>query len=156
MAAQLPRPALRRAAAIGALGLGLLGTLAGCAAADTGTDSGSGGQSGDDGVDESADTSAAYADGSYEADGSYQSPGGTESITVNLTLSDDIVTAVEVVQQASAGNAAQFQGQFAAGIADVVVGQDIDSLNVTRVAGSSLTSGGFADALETIKSEALA
>lgn len=146
------RPALRRTAAFGLLGLGIAGALAGCAAA---SDGGVGNGASDE-VDETADTSAEYADGTYEADGEYQSPGGTESITVTLTLSDDTVTDVEVVQHASAGNAAQFQGQFAAGISDVVVGQDIDTLNVSRVAGSSLTSGGFADALETIKSDALA
>ena len=41
-----------------------------------------------------------------------------------------------------------------AGIADEVVGVAIDELNVTRVAGSSLTSGGFNAALEDIKDQA--
>jgi hypothetical protein len=36
----------------------------------------------------------------------------------------------------------------------VVVGQDIDQISVSRVAGSSLTSGGFNQAIDTIKSEA--
>ena len=37
---------------------------------------------------------------------------------------------------------------------DVVVGQDIDEISVSRVAGSSLTSGGFNRAIEEIKAEA--
>ena len=50
----------------------------------------------------------------------------------------------------------QYQGQFIGGISDAVVGQDIDDLAVSRVAGSSLTSGGFNQAIEAIKSEAAA
>ncbi|WP_447589312.1 hypothetical protein [Microbacterium lacticum] len=42
------------------------------------------------------------------------------------------------------------------GIAGEVVGKDIDDVSVSRVAGSSLTSGGFNDALETIKADARA
>lgn len=128
-----------RLVAVGAVGLGLAGALAGCAPAGSGV----------------VDTSAEYADGSYEATGSYVAPSGTETIDVELTLEGDIVTAVEVTPHGSPGNAAQFQAQFAGGIAAEVVGKDIDTLNVSRVAGSSLTSGGFADALAQIKSEAL-
>ena len=50
----------------------------------------------------------------------------------------------------------EYQGRFIGGIADVVVGQDIDDIQVSRVAGSSLTSGGFNEAIEAIKSEAAA
>jgi hypothetical protein len=45
---------------------------------------------------------------------------------------------------------------FIGGIADEVVGKDIDEISVSRVAGSSLTSGGFNDAIEQIKAEAAA
>lgn len=48
-----------------------------------------------------------------------------------------------------------FQQQFADGISAEIVGRDIDTLSVSRVGGSSLTSGGFHDALEQIKAEAL-
>ncbi len=138
-----------RAAALSLAGLGLVGALAGCAgnadATNSGTsDSGSSGSSGD----------ASYADGTYTADGNYQNPGGAASVTVTITLEDDVVTAVEVAPHATSGNSKQFQTQFASGIADQVVGKDIDSLNVSRVAGSSLTSGGFNDALEKIKADA--
>lgn len=131
------------------VGLGLTATLAGCSAtADDGTDPGT------TAVVE-ADTSAKYTDGTYTADGSYVAPSGQESITVEITLVDDVVTEVVVTPHATTGNQAQFQGQFAAGIAGVIEGQDIDTLAVSRVGGSSLTSGGFNAALETIKAEAL-
>ena len=144
-----------RLLALGFAGLGLSAALAGCAATppagggDPGTDTGAGG-GGD------ADTSAAYTDGTYEALGEYVSPAGPSQVTVELTLEGDVVTAVTVTPEATNPNSLQFQTQFADGIADVVMGQDIDTLDVSRVGGSSLTSGGFNDALEQIKAEAAA
>jgi uncharacterized protein with FMN-binding domain len=139
-----PRPAASRVAAparlaaVGTAGLGLL-ALAGCAS----------------GAADAMDTSASYADGDYSAEGSYISPAGEQSVKVELTLADDIVTAVTVTPEADDPQAQGFQQKFAGGIADAIVGKDIDSLNVSRVAGSSLTSGGFNKALESIKADAL-
>lgn len=138
-------PVLSRVGALGAAGLGLL-ALAGCAAttADGGGDGSAGG-----------DTSATYADGTYTATGTYTAPSGKEEVGVELTLEGDTVTAVTVTPTATDRQAAGFQQQFADGIAAEVVGKDIDSLNVSRVAGSSLTSGGFNSAVDTIKAEAV-
>jgi len=140
-------PVLTRLSAVGALGFGVL-ALAGCAAtpADGGTGSGDGSNS---------DTSASYADGTYEATGTYTAPSGQEEVGVELTLEGDTVTAVTVTPTATDRQAAGFQQQFADGIAAEVVGKDIDTLNVSRVAGSSLTSGGFNAAVDTIKAEAV-
>lgn len=144
-------------------GLTLVGTLAGCSAADaesTATTTPSTGTSATTApsatTDAGAGTDAAtdYTDGSYTADGSYQSPNGTESVTVTVTLADDVVTAVDVVSNAESANSKRYQAEFISGIAAEVVGKDIDSLSVSKVAGSSLTSGGFNAAIETIKSEA--
>ena len=126
-----------RALSLGLIGLGTASALAGCAASASG------------------DTSAVYADGTYQATGDYTAPSGAESIDVEVTLEGDIVTAVTVTPRATSGNAAQYQGQFAGGIAAEIVGRDIDTLQVSRVAGSSLASGGFNDALAQIKAEAL-
>lgn len=131
--------------------------LAGCSPAagdageDTGNDTGSSGgsTSGDSG-------SGSYADGTYTADGSYNTPESVETITVTVTLESDVVTAVEVTGDPQKSESEQYQGQFIGGISDVVVGQDIDEISVSRVAGSSLTSGGFNQAIEAIKAEAAA
>lgn len=131
--------------------------LAGCSPAagdageDTGNDTGSSGgsTSGDSG-------SGSYADGTYTADGSYNTPESVETITVTVTLESDVVTAVEVTGDPQKRESEQYQGQFIGGISDVVVGQDIDEISVSRVAGSSLTSGGFNQAIEAIKAEAAA
>ncbi|GAA2245217.1 hypothetical protein N1031_15455 [Herbiconiux moechotypicola] len=103
----------------------------------------------------SSDSSAStYTDGTYEATGSYTSPNGQEEIDVSITLESDIITAVTVTPEATNPNSVNYQTQFADGIAAVVVGEDIDEISVSRVAGSSLTSGGFNEAVEAIKAEA--
>ena len=95
-----------------------------------------------------------YTDGDYSATGDYQSPGGPEKIDVKVTLKGDIVTAVTVTPTATSGQAQRYQGEFADGVAAVVVGKKIDELKVDKVAGSSLTSDGFNAAIETIKADA--
>lgn len=144
-----PTAAARTAAALTLGAVGLL-TLAGC----TTSDSPAGAGGGNGGSGSTSDTP--YTDGTYEATGSYQSPHGTESVDVTVTLKDDVVTDVTVVGHADNPDTTHYQGEFVAGIADVVVGKDIDEISVDRVGGSSLTSGGFRDALEQIKAKALA
>jgi len=97
-----------------------------------------------------------YADGTYTAEGTYATPESVETISVTVTLQDDVITDVEVTGNPQKRESEEYQGKFIGGIAAVVVGQDIDDIQVSRVAGSSLTSGGFNDAIETIKSEAAA
>lgn len=113
--------------------------------------------SGGSGSSESGESSTdvSYSDGTYTAEGSYATPETVETITVTLTLAEDVVTDVEVSGDPQRPESEQYQGQFIEGIADEVVGRDVDEISVSRVAGSSLTSGGFAEALESIKAEAL-
>ncbi|WP_374946659.1 hypothetical protein [Agreia sp.] len=103
---------------------------------------------------EAAAASSAYADGEYSAEGEYTSPGGKETIGVSLTLTGDVITAVTVTPESTNPNGKKYQGEFADGIAAVVVGKSIDDLEVSKVAGSSLTSGGFTDAVDQIKADA--
>jgi uncharacterized protein with FMN-binding domain len=141
-----------RLAAVGFAGLGLAAALTGCSADTGGT--GAGGSS-TEGVDPGADTSAEYADGTYTATGDYVSPAGPSQVTVEITLENDAVTDVTVTPLSTDPTAKGFQTKFADGIAGVIVGKDVDTLAVSRVGGSSLTSGGFNDALAQIKAEAL-
>ncbi|BDI23307.1 FMN-binding protein [Herbiconiux sp. L3-i23] len=157
---QFARPTLAALA-----GLGLIGVLAACAPAEAEEQTPDGGDSGSqdssattapetDTETDAEDSASTYADGTYEAEGSYRSPGGNETVQVSITLEDDVVTAVTVTPTATSGNSKQYQTAFAGGIADVVVGKDIDELDVSKVSGSSLTSGGFNEAVETIKADA--
>jgi hypothetical protein len=101
-------------------------------------------------------TNESYKDGQFTANGSYLTPGGNESIDVTLTVEDRIVTQATVTQNAISNEAKQFQSQFNSGYQNEVVGKDIDSIRLSRVAGSSLTPGGFNNALEDIKNQAKA
>ena len=102
--------------------------------------------------DAAADQS--YEDGTYTETGTYQSPAGREEVGVTLTLEADVVTAVEVEPMPSNPTTETYQGRFAGGISDTIVGRKLDELSVDKVAGSSLTSGGFNEATDKIKSEA--
>jgi len=155
----VPRPVRTAAAVIGVAGAF---ALAGCASQTATTDTGtseapapsstpqSTGSSGSD----SSSSSGTYKDGTYTAEGSYQTPETVEKITVQVTLADDTITAVDVTGDPQARESQQYQSQFIGGISDEVVGKKIDEIKVSRVAGSSLTSGGFNQAIEEIKTEA--
>lgn len=131
-------------------------TTAACGGDSTETDGTTDSVESTDGGSEAAPaTGGDYADGTYEATGTYSNPGGTSEVAVELTLEGNAVTDVTVTPMAS-GTSRQFQDQFAGGIADEVVGVNIDDLDVGRVAGSSLTSGGFDEAVEQIKADAAA
>ena len=123
--------------------------------ADTGSDDGATTATGSAG-DTGSTGGGTYVDGTYTADGTYATPESVETISVTVTLEGDVITDVEVSGDPQKQESAQYQGQFIGGIADVVVGEDIDQISVSRVAGSSLTSGGFTRAIEAIKAEAAA
>lgn len=99
-------------------------------------------------------TNGSYADGTYSATGSYQTPGGEEKIGVTVTLESGSVADVQTEPMPSNPTTELYQGKFSSGIKEQIVGTPIDALNVDKVSGSSLTSGGFSDAIEQIKSEA--
>ena len=153
---------------IGAATVGIAGALAlsGCASATTSSSGDSGttdenaaatsSASASSSSDDTTTSSATYKDGTYTAEGSYQTPESVESISVTVTLKDDVVTAVSVSGNPSRTESQQYQSQFIGGISDAVVGKDISTLSVSKVAGSSLTSTGFNEAIDEIKSEAAA
>jgi uncharacterized protein with FMN-binding domain len=132
-------------------GLSAVGVLAGCSASPAASTGGSGGSSGSGATTTS---NVAYKDGSYTAPGTYTSPGGTEHISVTLTLAKNLITAMKVITVKADPTATGYEGMFEAGIAAKTVGKNINTLNIGVVAGSSLTSMGFNQALATIKADA--
>ena len=93
-----------------------------------------------------------YADGVYTATGQY---GNQPSfITVRATLSDGVITAVEVTPHATVPRSLELQRRFAAAVPKVVVGKPIDEVNVGKLAGSSGTPKGFNAALRQIREQA--
>ena len=108
------------------------------------------------GTNNATGASGNYKDGTYNATGSYRTPGGQESIEVKITIADGMVTDASVTQNASGGEAEEYQSKFVSGYKSQVIGKKIEDVSLSRVAGSSLTPLGFNTAIEDIKTEAKA
>ena len=165
-----------RTALLALTGASFAALLAGCSSTAGATGSGSGSSGTDSGSSSSSSSgsgsspsssssssatdagssagSGSYKNGTYTEQGDYSSPGGQETISVSLTIKDDAVKAVTVKTVKADPTAQQYEAQFIGGISSAIVGKKIDDLHVTQVAGSSLTSQGFDDALTKIKADA--
>lgn len=95
-----------------------------------------------------------YKDGTYRSQVTYFTPNRDEYlIDVSLTIKDDVVSAANVAYSQGAEidpNAQRFEGAYRT----EVVGKEVDSLNLSRVGGASLTTGAFNKALAEIKADA--
>ncbi|OZD38548.1 hypothetical protein CH252_31895 [Rhodococcus sp. 06-1477-1B] len=160
----VPRPVRIGTALLGVAGIA---TLAGCsgttttdaaAPADTTATSSASAQptATADASGTGTSASGTYKDGTYEATGQYATPESVETIDVSLTIAGDTVTAVTVTGDPQAAESKRYQSEFIGGIQSEVVGKKLDEISVSKVAGSSLTSGGFNKAVDSIKSEAKA
>ena len=134
-------------------GLALVGALASCSAPAAGTATGT-----TPDTTTPADTGSAgsYTDGTYTESADYQAPSGIETVDVTITLADSVITDVQVTGHATDPQAKVHQGEFASGIGGAVVGKNIDDIQIDKVGGSSLTSGGFNAAVDLIKADAAA
>lgn len=162
----LNRPVRTAATLASVAGIALLaGCSAGAAQAETATTSDTSSSTTteptaaattDSGSSDSA--SGAFVAGTYKGDGSYSNPrGNIEKVHVSMTITaDGTIESVDVTGTTDGAESAQYQGLFISGISDEVVGKKIDELNVTVVSGSSLTSGGFMQAVDAIEAEAAA
>lgn len=103
---------------------------------------------------QAAEASATYKDGTYSATGSYSSPGGNEEIAITVTIASGNITATEATPKAASNESRDYQDEFAANYKEQVIGKAIGSLNLGNVSGSSLTSRGFNEALDIIRSQA--
>lgn len=103
-----------------------------------------------------SDTSSIYTDGTYRATGSYLTPRRTShDIEVELTIENDIVIASNVLYDGQAsGFSNDNQARFDSTYQTEVIGQPLDSINLSRVGSASLTSNAFNEAKAKIASEA--
>lgn len=105
-------------------------------------------------VDSAQPAGSPFRDGDYVSTGRYLTPGGNESIEVTLKVQGGVITAATSRTEATSPTARQFQEQFRVAIAAQVVARPLASVDVDVVAGASLTSLGFDDALARIRMEA--
>lgn len=108
----------------------------------------------EDGTETSTTSSSQnYADGVYTFKGVY-GPISEDSIDVELTLKNGIITSVEVVGHAANQLSETYQSRFIAAIDEEVVGQPIEGLSVDKVGGASWTSEAFNTVLEETRTQA--
>lgn len=95
-----------------------------------------------------------YTSGTYNTTVQYRTPESIESLAVSLTVTKDVVTDAAITIDASAHESRRYQDAFAANYKQYVVGQSLESLKLSRVSGSSLTTGAFNRALDAIRTSA--
>ncbi len=101
-----------------------------------------------------AATPTGYKNGNYDVTVKYNTPAGPESLYVNLTLADNKVSAATVNNMGKDKVSINMQNKFIADFQKHTIGQDISALNLQVTSGSSLTTGGFNDALAKIRTQA--
>lgn len=96
-----------------------------------------------------------YKNGTYTQTVSYRVPeGANESITVSLTIKDDVVTALTYSADAKKRESAKYQDRFGGLVENLVVGESLDSISLSRVGGASLTTRAFNTLVDQIQYEA--
>ena len=97
---------------------------------------------------------SAYTDGTYTANASYFTPKRVQhNISVTLTINDDVITAADVLYdgaEARTPSHTNFDGAYE----QIVLGVEIDDLDLARVGGASLTTTAFNETLADIATEA--
>ena len=88
-----------------------------------------------------ATVAALVPDGDYTKDVSYRYHSGTETVTISVTIKDDVVTAATVTGNNPNRQSARYISAVNAALPSLVVGKRIDQINIPhQVSGSSLTS----------------
>lgn len=102
----------------------------------------------------SAASTASYKDGTYTTTVSYRSPGGMDKLGVSITLQGGIITDTTASAQPGNETSSEYEGAFVQSYKASVIGRNISTLSVGRIAGASLTSRAFNSALAQVRSQA--
>ena len=97
---------------------------------------------------------ATYKDGMYSAEGDYQTHVGQKHIKVTITLKNNLITDADVVNEADDKMSVKYQDAFIGNYKPLVIGKNINTVHLSKVASSSLTPNGFNSALQVIESQA--
>jgi hypothetical protein len=94
-----------------------------------------------------------YKNGNYSGKGTYNSPGGEEKVNITIKVEKDIIVEANFTGITDNPTSKQYQNIFSSNYKSLVIGKNIDSVNLSKVSGSSLTSSGFNEALAEIKNQ---
>lgn len=95
-----------------------------------------------------------YADGNYDASSRYSTPGGTDTMDISVTLQNGSVIAVGASTSPQDAESKEYDNNFLDEFKTFVIGKNIEDVQLSRIAGASLTTGGFMDALESVADQA--
>lgn len=94
-----------------------------------------------------------YRNGTYSSQISYRTPEGMYSMDVTLTMVNDMISNTNIVFDSKALRDG-YTERFNTSYQTYVIGKDIDALNLSRIAGASLTTDAFKKAITEIKTQA--
>ncbi len=85
---------------------------------------------------------------------SYNVPeNGVQSLSITVTLNENIITNISILQSKGAGKSRNYQNNFEASYKSLVLGKDIKSVSLSRVGGASSTTNAFNQAIKSINSQ---
>lgn len=102
----------------------------------------------------SQQTGSKFRDGTYTVTANYNTPENIESITVTLALNNGIIESSSFTSGAVNGTSRRYSRLFADNYKPFVVGKSIDTLRLGAIAGASLTTIGFNNALVKVREQA--
>jgi hypothetical protein len=87
----------------------------------------------------------------YSTSVTYDVPGDSQSLSVKLTLQNNIVINVSTSLSMSGGESSGYQKRFASSYKSQVLNKNIKDISLSRVGGASLTTEAFNQAIAKIK-----
>lgn len=96
-------------------------------------------------------SSASAQSGSYSDTVSYFVHGNNEQIAVTMKLNNSVVDSLSVTDSKSDPMSDAMQTSFENSINDLVVGKNINDINLASVGGASFTTAAFMEAVNKIK-----
>lgn len=109
------------------------------------------------GTSGSTASSGSYKDGTYTATQSYFVPhGGSNSVKVTLTVANGKISAVTTNDQYTDGESSFYVNSFESSVSSDASGQSLGDYSPSRIGGASLTTEAFAQAVDTIRTQAAA
>ena len=104
-----------------------------------------------------ATTTSSYKDGTYTATASYSVPHGEQnSIAAEVTVAAGKIVSVKTTDNYSDHESAMYISGFESSVNSSASGQSLATYSPSRIGGASLTTAAFDDALDTIRSQAMA
>jgi uncharacterized protein with FMN-binding domain len=91
----------------------------------------------------------------YSANVSYDVPENNETLALTISISNGLVTDVNVSQSKTGRKSANYQTNFEKSYKQFVIGKQLKDINLSRVGGASITTNAFMEAIKAVQKQAL-